>query len=176
MALIEIHIRTQKQLLDSLDPSPFHERSLDRNAHTYILECAGEYPPHEALNLLIQGPENMRPCLAEMTQAIHGHYRLAHTQALRRHRYRMRSSKAILLAGSVVMIASLALHTILDDWTKTAFGKGLAEGLLVLGWVALWRPIDMLLYERFESWQERQLLDKLAQIPVEFAAIKEDHQ
>jgi len=42
--------------------------------------------------------------------------------------------------------------------------------------MALWRPIDMLLYERFESWQERQLLDKLAQIPVEFAAIKEDHQ
>jgi len=69
----------------------------------------------------------------------------------------------------VVMIASLALHTILVDSITTPLGKGLSEGLLVLGWVALWRPIDMLLFESFESRQEHQLLDKLAGITVEFA-------
>jgi len=111
-----------------------------------------------------------------MTQAIHGHYRFAHTQAMRRHRYRMRSSRGILVVGSVVMIASLALHAIFADWITTPFGQGVGEGLLVLGWVALWRPIDMLLFERFESRQERQLLDKLARIPIEFSAVKEDRQ
>jgi len=86
----------------------------------------------------------------------------------------MRANRGILLGGSVVMIASLALHAILVDWNTTPFGQGVGEGLLVLGWVALWRPIDILLFERFESRQERHLLDKLARVPVEFAAVKED--
>jgi len=73
MAIIQIHVRTRLQLFDSMDPSPFHERSLDRNADSYILECAGEYHPHEPRRLLIHGPENMRSCLGEMTQAIHSH-------------------------------------------------------------------------------------------------------
>lgn len=29
--------------------------------------------------------------------------------------------------------------------------EGLEEGLLILGWVMMWRPIDILLFEYWES-------------------------
>ena len=174
MALIEIYIRTRAQLFDSLDPSPFHERSLDRNADSYILECAGEHPSQEQLHLIIHAPENLGPYLADMTQAIHIHYRFAHAQAYRRHRRKMHAARVTLLVGSVIFIVSLALFVLLGDWIDTPLGLGIGEGLLVLGWVALWRPIDLLLFERFESRMERQLLDRLARIPVEFRVMKDD--
>ena len=174
MALIEIYIRTRTQLFDSLDPSPFHERSLDRNADSYILECAGEHPSQEKLHLIIHAPENLGPYLADMTQAIHSHYRFAHVQAYRRHRRKMHTARVTLLAGSAIFIVSLALYAFLGGLIATPVRSGIGEGLLVLGWVALWRPIDLLLFERFESRLERQLLDRLARIPVEFRVMKDD--
>jgi hypothetical protein len=40
--LIEIRIREVKQLFNSMDPSPFNERDLDRDADEYIVNWAHE--------------------------------------------------------------------------------------------------------------------------------------
>lgn len=175
MATIDIRIRTLAQLFDSLDPSPFHERGLDREAGKYILDSASESPPHELLRILIHAPENVRMRMDEATRAIHSHYRSGHAQAERRHRRRMRSGWVALLIGSAVMLMSLVLRALLGEWITTPVGQGVGEGLLILGWVVLWRPAELLLFERFENRQERQLLDRLAQIPVDFAVLPE-HQ
>lgn len=49
-ARIEISLNRVSQLFNSLDPAPFHERDLDRNAEDYIIGSAGEIPrrPHHA--------------------------------------------------------------------------------------------------------------------------------
>ena len=41
------------------------------------------------------------------------------------------------------------------------------EGLLILGWVAMWRPIEVLLYDWWPLARRRTLLRRLATIPVE---------
>ena len=41
------------------------------------------------------------------------------------------------------------------------------EGLLILGWVALWRPLDILLFDRFEMRASIKTLRRLAVVPVE---------
>lgn len=169
MATIEVRIRTLAQLFDSLDPSPFHERGLDRYADSYIIECAGEFPPDAALELMIHAPEDLRPHISDAAQAIHAHYALARTQADRRHRRRMRAGSIALLIGAAVMIASLATRTLLGDWITTPIGQVVGEGLLILSWVVLWRPAELLLFERWESRHERQVLGRLSHIPVSFA-------
>lgn len=169
MVTIEIRIRTLAQLFDSLDPSPFPERGLNRDAASYIVDCAAEHSPNETLRLLIHVPDSVRPHVADATQAIRSHFRFAHTHAQRRHRGRMRTGRALLLLGSVVMVVTVSLRALLDEWLSTPIGQGLGEGLLILGWVVLWRPTELLLFERWENRQERHLLDRLAKIPVEFA-------
>lgn len=174
MATIEIRIRTLAQLFDSLDPSPFHERALDTNADKYIIECAGEFPPNSALRLLIHAPEEVRAHLQVATQAIHSHYSFAHAQATRRHRRRMRAGRVALLIGSVVMILCLVARALLGDWINTPVGQVIGEGLLILSWVVLWRPAELLLFEGWENRQDRRVLDRLSRVLVEFAVLAVD--
>lgn len=174
MATIEIRIRMLAQLFDSLDPSPFRERGLNRDADSYIVDCAGEHAPREPLRLLIHVPVSVRPLLIDAAPAIHNHYRFTHAQAQRRHRRRMRTGKVALLFGSLVMILTVALRAMLGEWLATPVGQVIGEGLLILGWVVLWRPAELLLFERWENRQERKLLGRLAHIPVEFVVFPDD--
>ena len=43
----------------------------------------------------------------------------------------------------------------------------LAEGLLILGWVAMWRPLQILLYEWWPIRHHSRVYAKLAAMPVE---------
>jgi hypothetical protein len=45
----------------------------------------------------------------------------------------------------------------------------ISEGLLIVGWVAMWRPIEVLLFERVENHQNMALFDRLSHIEVGFA-------
>jgi hypothetical protein len=67
-----------------------------------------------------------------------------------------------------VLAVSLLLRQMLADW-HGPLSEVLIEGLLVLGWVALWRPIEVLLFERQEARQKRLLLATLARIEVVWA-------
>jgi hypothetical protein len=46
---IEINLNRLSQLFNSLDPSPFHERDLDRDAADYIIGSAEEAPRQRPL-------------------------------------------------------------------------------------------------------------------------------
>lgn len=173
-AIISLRVNTLAQLFDSLDPAPFPERGLDRNAEAYIVDCAADHPPHQALRVLIHAPVLARPHVSDTTRAIHGHFRYLAEQAERRHRRRMRYGRVALAIGMAVMLASLALRAMLGDWIATPVGQGVGEGLLILGWVVLWRPTEMLLFERWESRQERHLLDRLAHVPIDFEFVADE--
>ena len=60
---IEIRVARIEQLFESLDPSPFHERDLDREAADYIAGWAGDLPEAAALRIVIHLPadEVQRP-------------------------------------------------------------------------------------------------------------------
>jgi len=44
---IEVYVRDLDQLFDSIDPSPFHRRTLDRDAEEFIVSSAKELPEGE---------------------------------------------------------------------------------------------------------------------------------
>lgn len=43
----------------------------------------------------------------------------------------------------------------------------LTEGLIILGWMAMWRPLEIFLYDWFPIYQSQKVLEKLSQIQVE---------
>lgn len=169
MAEIELRIQNLGQLFDSLDPAPFHVKALDRNVQAYLLESAGEHARRQALTIALYAPPHLESHVDEIASAIHTHFELLHQQAQRRHRYRRRISRVALAAGA----ATLALVLLLRSWVETLtapFWDVLAEGLLILAWVALWRPIETIGFDSWESRDRRRLLAALAQIPVRFVA------
>lgn len=169
MAEVDLRLERLDQLFDSLDPAPFHSKTLDRNAEAYLLESAGEHGARHPLTVAVHAPATIGEHLADIASAIHTHFTLAHQQAERRHRHRRRIGRIALLSG----VATLAAALLLRSWVESIggpFGEVLAEGLLILAWVALWRPIETIGFDSWESREERRLLAMLSSVPIRFVA------
>ena len=165
MADIELRIQKLEQLFDTLDPAPFHDKALDRNVDAYLLESAGEYSVGTPLKVMIHAPAELAAHITEIEHAIHTHFALAAQQAERRHRRRRSVGRLALLTGLAILVLALSLRS----WLKSVsnpFAEAFSEGLMILAWVALWRPIETIGFDSWEARQQRRLLAKLARVPV----------
>lgn len=168
-SLIEIRLHSVRQMFNSFDPSPFHEKDLDREAEEYIVETVQELPANAALKILLHLPESERLLAeqAKLTDAIHNYfgYRLWVMQ----HRLAdlMQRGRTALVIG----VAFLALTLIVRELTL-AFGSGtaarmIAEGLQIAGWVALWQPIQLFFYDWRPMHRMVGVYRRLATVDVE---------
>ena len=55
---IEVRVDNIAQLFDTLDPFPFPERDLDRDAEDYIVGWARELDPNKTIRIIIHFPDN----------------------------------------------------------------------------------------------------------------------
>ncbi len=166
-AAIEIRLSQPQQLFNSLDPSPFHERDLDQDAEEYIVDSADEYPLKRPLRLVIYLPaDQIQGETPDLARAIHNYfaYRVEETQ--RRLRFFFRDGRISLVAGLIFLFVCIALRQL-----ALAVGRGLAaeiadEGLYIVGWVAMWRPLEIFLYDWRPIRHRARLFAKLAEVPV----------
>lgn len=168
MATIEIRIGSLVQLFDALDPAPLRERALDRTVDSFILARAATHRQKDTLRLLLHLPESMQAHATSVTDAIHEHFHRAHAQGERNFRRRLRIGGRTLAVALGVLAASLGLRSLLSEVEGQTLVQGIGEGLLILGWVAMWRPIEILLFEHWESHLDHAILERLASIPIEF--------
>lgn len=168
MATIDIRIEGIDQLFGPPEFASLHQKALGSGAENHIVDYAGEYDRREPLRLLVHAPVSIKPLAAEVTRAIHAHFELAHAQCRRRYKRRMRIGRSMLVAGSVVLGIALLLRALLGNPGDRAMIVAIGEGLLILGWVAMWRPVEILLFERLENHQNSALFLRLAQMPVDF--------
>lgn len=170
--LIELRLSRLAQLFNTFDPSPFHERDLDDDAESYIVACAREITHRHPYRLVIELPpeEATREDLRQVQAAIH-HYFLYRAQAQRRElRQVFRQGRWSLLAGLACLVTCLGLRALLAwvDPQQSAFVTELAsEGLLIVGWVAMWRPAELFLYEWHPSRQTFGIYRDLSRVPIE---------
>ena len=170
MASIEMRLDTLDQLFDSLDPAPFHDKALDREADAWLVESVDEVSSRSPLELVIRGPEPMRASLPEIETAVHAHFRRALEHEEWKLRRRMRIGRLALVIGLVVLAISLVARHLLHS-VATSSADVIGEGLLIVGWVGLWRPAEILLFERLENVADRAVLRRLSRIPVRFRAL-----
>ena len=167
-ATVNIHVRELAQLFNSLDPSPFWDRDLDRDAATFIEEefsdkrAAGEWHLHVHVH------EGNAPA-ADLQQAIENYYgRLAGT-ARRELREHLLLGQLALLGGIAIFMLSMGARQLLQG-TLGELPRILDEGLIILAWLALWRPAEMLAYEWVPLHRKRRLYNRLAGIRVSVRA------
>jgi hypothetical protein len=168
MHLIDIRLEHPAQLFESLDPSPFRAKALDRDAEKYLIECAGELPNREAFAIRLHGAPSLAENIDELTTGLHQHFNLALAQAQKRHRRRSRIARVAVVFGLAVLLIALLLR----EWIaglNAAGGDVLAEGLLILAWVAIWRPAELLIFDSWEQREELRVLRELARVPVQLA-------
>lgn len=163
-ASVNIHVRDLAQVFNSLDPSPFWDRDLDREAARFIEEEFSEKRSADVWNLHVIAQEGAASA-GDVQTAVESYYgRLASTarNAMREH---MRMAELALVGGLIIFVLSMGARGILMS-TFGTLPPALNEGLIILGWLALWRPAEALVYEWVPLYRKRRLFERLAGIRV----------
>ena len=162
--LIEVKVQTVHQLFNSMDPSPFHERDLDRDAEHFIVGWAQEHSIRTPLRLVVHlGQAADRTDIGESIR----HYFAYRADMNRRElRQLMREGWMSLLIGLTFLAACMAVAQTLTSYMGR-WNPVMKEGLTIIGWVAMWRPLEIYLYRWWPIRHLGKVYGKLSEIPVE---------
>jgi hypothetical protein len=168
---IELRVVKLAELFNSMDPSPFHHCDLDSNAEKFIETWAMEYPQnsHFRLRVHIQQMPADDPT-ALITEAIHNYFSYKAMLTQRRLRMLLREGRWSLLIGAGFLGLCLLGADLLSATSGNAFLRVLRESLLIGGWVAMWRPLQIFLYEWWPLARQTRILRRLGQASVQVVA------
>ncbi|MQA30396.1 MAG: hypothetical protein GEU82_11250 [Luteitalea sp.] len=167
--VIEVRVAELRHLFNAIDPSPFRERDLDPRAEAFILDWSREIPADAPLALLVHleraaGQPDEAVVLREAIHEFFGERAAGTRRRLRDLFRRGRISLAIgltFLASSIGIGDGLAVYVPDNRWTEIV-----RESLLIGGWVAMWRPLEIFLYDWWPIRAEARLGDRLSAMPV----------
>ncbi len=167
-ATIEVNLSRLAQLFNSLDPSPFHERDLDQDADDYIVGSAEEAPRQHSLRLVIHLPADQLPTTAapDIATAVHHYFVYRESQERRRLRRLFRDGRIALMIGLGFLLSCMLLRELAFSLGRGAISDIIGEGMLIIGWVAMWRPLEIFLYEWVPIRRRCRILAKLYSAPV----------
>lgn len=167
--LIEVNLTELNQLFNSLDPSPFHERDLDHNAEEFIVSWAQEHPRKHDLKLVLhlaKRPADGADAQQLVADSIAHYFDYRASMTLRELKVLMREGRTSLLIGLLFLGLCQFVVTMLIP--STANWQTIArEGLTIIGWVAMWKPLEIYLYRWWPLLALRKLYQRLSRMPVE---------
>jgi hypothetical protein len=168
---IEISLRSINQLFNSLDPSPFYERDLENHAENYLVSWAGELPADAPLSLKLHLAEPPAPQPAHWIESSIHHY-FEERARLKRMELRalFRQGRLSLVIGLVF----LGVCLLAGEWSTRLAPEGvlpslLRESFMVAGWVAMWRPMQIYLYDWWPLRRQEKLYQRMSRMPVQVA-------
>lgn len=170
---LEIRLSTLNQLFNSFDPSPFHQKDLDRDAEEYIVGWADEFAPKASFELAIRLPADQleQAERSDVGRAVHNYFANRAQQTRRSMRFQLREGRTALAIGLVFLFACMSLRQLVGlVLPAEVAGHILQEGLLILGWVAMWRPLQIFLYDWWPIRHFAALYEKLSVTPVRLQA------
>ncbi|MFL1461210.1 hypothetical protein ACI6QG_03340 [Roseococcus sp. DSY-14] len=165
-AVIEIRLGSAAELFNTLDPSPFRAGRLDAEAEAYLLERAAATPSRAPLRLRLHLPRGAADeGMAAMLAAAFASRAAAERAAMREH---FRYGRKALLTGLAGLSACLVLATFAEELVPGWAAPSIAsEGLKILGWVLMWKPAEIFLYDWMPILRRRRLFERLAAAQVE---------
>ncbi|CAN5910422.1 hypothetical protein BH11VER1_BH11VER1_10170 [soil metagenome] len=167
--LIEVKVAEIHQLFNSMDPSPFHERDLDHDAEQFIVSWAQEYPIHEPLKLLVhlgKTPEGVNNPQQMIEKSLHHYFEYRADMIRREFRQLMKEGRTSLIIGVAFLAICELIAQSLSAGQDTWHGV-LREGLAIIGWVAMWRPLEIYLYRWWPVRRLERVYRNLSVIVVE---------
>jgi hypothetical protein len=165
---IRLRLHDLSQLFNSMDPSPFIEKGLDDDAEEFIVSWAREFPADAPLGLHIyldQWPsEDPRGLVKSAVQHHFAHRaRITHLELGRL----LDEGRTSLVIGLVFLSVCLVLSNVLLGNKQATWAAITRESLNIAGWVAMWRPMQIYLYDWWPVRRRERVYWKLSRMPVE---------
>lgn len=166
LQIIDVSTATVAQLFSGLDPAPFRHKDLDPEVEGYILAAVREIGGAGRAKIVFHLPPDQAASREgqNLPDAVHNFFAYREWVASDELGRLARRGGASLLIGLVFLFICLALRqVVIGDGDETTI---VSEGLLIVGWVALWKPLEMALYDWWPFWTQLRLFRALKQIPV----------
>lgn len=152
-----------------MDPAPFRQRDLDPDAEDFIVGWAREMPADAPLALVVHldrpaGPVEEPAILRDAMREFFSQRAVASRRRLRELFRRGRTSLAI---GIAFLATSLLVGDLVGRLLgERRIGEIIRESFSIGGWVAMWRPLEVFLYDWWPIRADARLADRLSAMPV----------
>lgn len=166
---IELRIEEVEQLFDMLDPYPFLQRDLDQEAEEYIVSWARALPRHHPLKILVHLPQAEAETkeARDLPQAFSRFFTYRADMVRRDLGEQFRIGRRSLAIGLVVLAVCLFIGQAVNGRIGSSYLARFAqESLVIIAWVANWKPMEILLYDWLPVRRRLRLYERLARADV----------
>lgn len=167
---IELRVDDIAQLFHTLDPFPFRERDLDKEAEEFIVGWARELPRTQPLRLTVHFPDTRAQTEAarDLAQAFRRYFseRAIVMDGDLKELFRI-GRRSLAIGASILAACLLSAHFAGAYLVETPFKRLVEESFLIMGWVANWRPLEIFLYDWWPIGRRRQLYRRLEDATIE---------
>jgi hypothetical protein len=167
---IQLRVASVEHLFNRMDPSPLHERALDEEVADWIEEWAEDLDSDEPMEVEISIPDGQVDGREEtIANGILSHFEYREWQTDRQLRRLLREGRISLVIGIAALAGFNAVSRVIGSSDNPAI-EVIQDGLVVLGWVSMWKPLEILLYDWWPIRRARRVCARLADATVTFAA------
>jgi hypothetical protein len=170
---LDLRLGSLRQLFNAMDPAPFRERNLDAEVASWIRDWVDEQGGRAPLGIRVT--VTAEPVLvddrAALREALHANFARRAAVERRRLARLFRDGRLSLVIG----LAFLALAIAVAEWAAarmfhSRYAQLVEETVVIGGWVALWQPLSIFLYEWWPIRRAATQYDRLARAEVELQA------
>lgn len=169
---VDVRIKNPQQLFDARDPSPFRDRDLDEDFVEYITSSLKEIPRKANFKLVIHAECTETQELSELSiiEAVRSYFAYKIDLQTKELKNYFKRAQLFLFIGLSVLALCLGLAQSIFLAHKYGVLGVLREGLVIFGWVSLWKPIELLLYDWFPLYEDIGISRRLlkAELEVQF--------
>jgi hypothetical protein len=149
-------------LLDDLRP-------MNKDAEELIFEKARTLPRGSGISIIIQTKNDLTMKEADAAAMIQRHFLHCRKQAEKQLRHTLNLGwRSLAIAFVFLIIMYSVANRLFPRLPEGGLMISVKELFIILGWVALWRPAELLLYEWFPIRKKARLFARLAESDIKF--------
>jgi hypothetical protein len=165
--VIELTVKSITELFDSSTPACLGYQTVNGAITELLLEKVAAAPRNvpDKLNLIVPAGEIAQA--ATVATAMRAYFEVCREQEQRRISRIFWEARVALSMSVVFLLVANALGQGIRAAFSGKFAGAVATGLEIFGWVAMWKPAELLLYDWIPVRRRRNLLARLASMEIE---------
>lgn len=166
--IVEIAVPDYNHLFDDRDPTRFRSKDLDDDAVEYIVSSVEEITLLKLSHIEIYFEQEVSPTEQNIvTEAVHNFFKYESEMMTRKINSTLRKGVKSLLIGIVFLALAILVSLLLKN-TNHFLALFFKEGILLIGWVSMWKPINIFLYDWWPLADLRKIYDSLSTVRIDF--------
>lgn len=166
-AEIVLHVPGTADLFKSPEILFYNRQLLDKDIDAFMMEKAGSFHRNADIQINIYVKTGAAGDEKEVVDAIRRHFSYSHERTTKQLRHTLNLGwRSLVIAFVFLLLMYSIANKLVPQLSQGEFTTPVRELFIILGWVALWRPAELLLYDWFPMRKNARLLEKLSQCKI----------